>query len=159
MASVLRQLPIEARWGLAILVSIVALGALVPMLSRYDPLTSADDPLLPLSALHLFGTDQLGRDIFVRAFAAARLDIIVACIGVAIPLLVGTFVGAVVGTTQNVLIQSVWTIIVDAINAFPLIVLVMGVVAVLGAGVEGIVVALAMTNWARYGKLARARAL
>ena len=106
-------------------------------------LLSADDPLLLLSALHPFGTDQLGRAIFVRAFAAARLDIIVACIGVAIPLLIGTFVGAVVGTTHNVLIESVWTIIVDAINAFPLIVLVMGVVAVLGSGVEGIVVALA----------------
>ncbi len=159
MGSMLRQLPLEARWGLAILLVIVVMSAIVPLLSQYDPLTSADDPLLPPSALHLFGTDQLGRDIFVRTFAAAQLDIVLAFIGVAIPLLIGTFLGAIVGTTHNPLITGIWTVIVDSINAFPLIVLVIGVVAVVGSGVEGILIALAMTNWARYGKLARARAL
>ncbi|MCC7448463.1 MAG: ABC transporter permease [Anaerolineae bacterium] len=159
MGSMVRQLPLEARWGLAVLLVIVVLSAVVPLLSRYDPLTSSDDPLLPPSAAHLFGTDQLGRDVFVRTFAAAQLDIVLAFIGVAIPLLIGTFLGAIVGTARNPLIGGIWTVIVDSINAFPLIVLVIAVVAVIGSGVEGILVALAMTNWARYGKLARARAL
>jgi peptide/nickel transport system permease protein len=97
--------------------------------------------------------------MFTRTFAAARLDITLALLAVIIPLVVGTTIGAIVGTTDNRLIDSVWMIVVDAINAFPLIVLAIGIVAVLGQGVEGVLVALAMTNWARYAKLARARAL
>jgi peptide/nickel transport system permease protein len=157
--SLLRRLNAEARWGLFILSTIIALGILVPLLSAYDPLVSAGDPLLAPSSSHPFGTDQLGRDLFTRTFAAAQLDIALAVVGVAIPLSIGTFVGAVVGTTRNVVLSWLWMALVDAINAFPLIVLVIGVVAVLGGGVQGIVIALAMTNWARYAKIARARAL
>jgi peptide/nickel transport system permease protein len=154
-----RQLPIEGRWGIGILILILALSVLVPLLSSYDPLLSAGQPLSPPGAAHLFGTDQLGRDIFTRTFAAARLDILLALVGVAIPLVIGTLLGAVVGTTHNRLVASLWVMVVDSINAFPLIVLAIAVISVLGAGVEGIIVALAMTNWARYAKLARARAL
>jgi peptide/nickel transport system permease protein len=120
---------------------------------------SAGMPLLAPSAEHPFGTDQLGRDVFVRVFAAAQLDIMLALIGVSIPLVVGTLVGAIVGTTQNRVILLVWTMIVDAINAFPLIILAIGIIAAIGPGVEGVIIALALTNWARYGKLARTRAL
>lgn len=159
IGKMLRQLPAEARWGLGILVLIVALSILVPLLSSYDPMTSAGEPRLAPSLLHPFGTDQLGRDIFVRTFAAAQLDMALAFIGVSIPLVIGTFLGAIVGTARNPLITWAWTTIVDAINAFPLIVIVIGIVAVVGQGVEGIIIALSMTNWARYGKIARARAL
>lgn len=159
MASVLRQLPVEGRWGVGILLSMVILSIAVPLVSPYDPLLSAGAPLSAPSTEHLFGTDQLGRDIFTRTFAAAQLDIILALVGVAIPLLIGTFVGAIVGTTHNRVVASLWLMVVDSINAFPLIVLAIAMISVLGQGVEGIVVALAMTNWARYAKLARARAL
>src|SRR5260221_8947149 len=124
-----RKLPIEARSGLAILVLILAMSVAIPALSHYDPLTGTSEPLLSVSAAHPFGTDQLGRDVFVRAFAAARLDILLALSGVSIPLVIGTFLGAVVGTVRSPLIAFVWTIVGDAINAFPLIVLVIVVVA------------------------------
>jgi peptide/nickel transport system permease protein len=157
--TVLRGIPLEARWGLAILIVIVALSILVPIVSPYDPMVSAGEVRLPPSTSYLFGTDQLGRDMFTRTFAAAQLDIALALLAVAIPLIVGTTIGAIVGTTQNGLISSVWMILVDAINAFPLIVLAIGIVAMLGQGVEGVLIALVMTNWARYAKLARARTL
>lgn len=157
--SSLRQLPIEGVLGGGILLLIVLLSVAVPLLSPYDPLISAGEPLSAPSPEHLFGTDQLGRDIFTRTFAAAQLDIILALVGVAIPLLIGTFIGAIVGTTRNPIISSLWMIVVDSINAFPLIVLAIAMISVLGQGVEGIIVALAVTNWARYAKLARSRAL
>ncbi len=153
------QLNNEARLGLVILLLILLFSVFVPLISPYDPQNSTSPPLLAPGTTNLFGTDQLGRDIFTRTFAAARLDIVLAFLGVSIPLLIGTFLGAVAGTTRNPLIVSVWTVIVDAINAFPLIVLVIGVVAVVGPGEGGILLALAMTNWARYGKLARTRTL
>jgi peptide/nickel transport system permease protein len=145
--------------GLVILVVIIGLSIIVPLVSPYDAMASAGEPRLPPSLTHYFGTDQLGRDIFIRTFVAARLDIVLALVAVAIPLVVGTIIGTIVGTTENRVISSLWTIVVDAINAFPLIVLAIGVVAVIGQGVQGLVIALAATNWARYAKIARAGAL
>ncbi len=52
------------------------------------------------SLAHPFGIDNLGRDIFTRSFAATHLDIVVAVVGVLIPLLVGTLVGALAATTD-----------------------------------------------------------
>jgi peptide/nickel transport system permease protein len=138
---------------------IFALSIGVPVLSPYDTQSSVGLPLEPPNLNHPFGVDHLGRDIFTRTFAAAQLDITVALLGVAIPLVIGTILGAIVGTTNNQIVIAIWTAIVDAINAFPLIVLVIAVVAALGPGVEGIIVALGMTNWARYGKIARTKAL
>lgn len=155
----IRRLNAEARSGLVILIVIFALSILVPLLSPYDSQSSVGLPLDPPSAQHPFGVDHLGRDLFTRTFAAAQLDIALAVLGVSIPLVIGTILGAVVGTTNNPIVVAVWTVIVDAINAFPLIVLVIAVVAAIGPGVEGIIVALGMTNWARYGKIARTKAL
>jgi peptide/nickel transport system permease protein len=150
---------LEAVIGAAILVVIIVLSVVVPVFSPYDPMSGVSDPRLPPSLVHFFGTDQLGRDVFTRTFAAARLDITLALVGVAIPLAIGTIVGTIVGTTRNAVVSSLWIVIVDAINAFPLIVLAIGVVAVIGQGVEGLIVALAATNWARYAKISRAGAL
>lgn len=149
----------EARWGIGILGAIIVLGILVPLFSPYNPLKSAGDTFILPGTLHLFGTDQLGRDVFTRTFSAAQLDISLAVIGVAIPLLIGTFMGGVLGTTRNPIVSGFWLIVIDAINAFPFLAIVIGVVAMVGSGVQGLLIALAAVNWARYAKIARARAL
>lgn len=149
----------EARWGLGILLLIVLLGTAVPAVSTYNPLTSAGKPLSAPSSAHLFGTDQLGRDVFTRTFAAAQLDIMLALVGVSVPLLIGTLIGALLGTTRTATVSWLWTIIIDAINAFPFIVLVIAIVSIVGPGVKGLLIGLAATNWARYARIARARAL
>ncbi len=71
----------------------------------------------------------------------------------------GTILGAVIGTTSSRVVQGVWTTLIDGINAFPLIILIIAIVAAIGPGVTGIVVAVLLTNWARYARIARARAL
>jgi peptide/nickel transport system permease protein len=157
--SPVRRVNAEARWGLAILIPIVALGTLVPALSPFDPLTSAGTPFSAPGGSHPFGTDNLGRDVFIRTFAAAQLDLALAFVGVAVPLLIGTLLGAVIGTTRIPAVSVLWMMLIEGINAFPFIVLVIAIVAIVGPGIQGILVALALTNWARYAKMARARAL
>jgi peptide/nickel transport system permease protein len=108
---------------------------------------------------HPFGTDQLGRDVFTRTFAAVRLDVVMAVIGVGVPLAIGTLMGGILGTTRTAFVSGFWLVIIDAINAFPFLAIVIGIVAMVGSGVQGLLISLALVNWARYAKLSRARAL
>jgi peptide/nickel transport system permease protein len=152
-------LSMEGRCGLVLLVAIVVLGSLVPTLSPYDARFGGSGiPLVGPSMDHLFGTDDLGRDVFTRTFAAAQTDLALALIGVAVPLAAGTLIGAVIGTTRIPLVAGAWMILVESINAFPFIVIVLAIVSVVGGGAVGVIVALWLTSWARYAKLARARA-
>ena len=64
--------------------------------------------------------------MFTRTFAAARLDIVLAVLGVAAPLLIGTLMGGILGTTRNALVAGIWLIVIDAINAFPFLAIVIG---------------------------------
>jgi peptide/nickel transport system permease protein len=147
------------RLGAAMLVAMLAASVVVPLLSPYDATTSAGLPLTAPSADHLFGTDNLGRDVFLRTFAAARLDIGVALLGVTIPLLIGTVVGAILGLSRSRVLSAVVRTVIDGINAFPVLALIIGLVAVLGIGLQSLIIALAVTNWARYARIARTRAM
>ncbi|MGD2157861.1 MAG: ABC transporter permease [Anaerolineales bacterium] len=148
----------ETIWGLSIVGFILILGILVPLISPFNPISSSDETLSSPNFSHWFGTDQLGRDIFTRTFFAVKLDISLALIGVSAPLMIGTFMGAVIGTTRNPFVTWFWTVVIDAINAFPFIVLVIAIVAIIGPGVRGLLIGLTAVNWARYAKMARARA-
>jgi peptide/nickel transport system permease protein len=156
--SVIRRFNGEMRWGFVIVVAVLVLSVLVPLLSPHPVLTSAGPPLAGPSTSHWFGTDQLGRDVFVRTWAAGRLDIFIALLGVSIPLILGTTLGGILGTSTNRSVNGVWTFIIDSINVFPFFVLVIAVVAIVGPGVKGVIIALAAVNWARYAKIARTRA-
>lgn len=155
----LRGLEPQAKVGLFLVLVIVGLSIVVPLLSPYTTSALVGAPFQPPSAEFLFGTDNLGRDVFVRTFAAGRITISLAIVGVIIPFLVGTLIGGVTGTTSSRVISNVWTMLIDGINAFPLIILVIAVVAVVGPGVYGLLIAILATSWARYARIARARAL
>ncbi|TAK34618.1 MAG: ABC transporter permease [Chloroflexota bacterium] len=159
VTSVLRNLGGEGRLGGSILLAMVLLGFLIPAMSPHSAAVGGGNVLAPPSLTHPFGTDNLGRDVFTRTFAAAQLDLALALLGVAIPLLIGTIVGAVIGTTRTPAVSGLWEMVIEGINVFPLIVLAIAIVAMVGPGVPGLIVALSMTHWARYAKLARARAL
>ena len=154
-----RRLKKTAYVGVTILVVMVLMGLLVPLISPYSPTTSAGEQFEPPGLEHLFGTDSLGRDVFVRTFAAAQLDLALALVGVAIPLLVGTIIGAMLGSTRAVVVSLLWQVVIDAINAFPFIVLLIGVLGIVGTGLQGLLIALIGTGWARYARVARTRAL
>ena len=159
MLAALRGLPRMAYVGLAILLLMVLMGLLVPLLSPYSSIRSAGEQFEPPGPQHFFGTDSLGRDVFVRTFAAARLDLALGLLAVTIPLLMGTIIGGMLGSTRAPVVSLFWQVVIDAINAFPFIVLVMGVLGIVGTGLQGLLIALLVTGWAKYARVARTRAL
>lgn len=138
------------------LLAFVAAAVAGPWITPYDPLASnTQASLQPPSRAHWFGTDQLGRDIFSRVLAAARMDLGIALAAVALAFSAGSLAGACAGFlggwTDRILSRMV-----DTIMAFPLFVLAMGVVAAMGNTVANIVLATALINFPFYARLARA---
>jgi peptide/nickel transport system permease protein len=144
--------------GSAMLVAMLAAGVLVPLLSPYHPNELVARPFRPPSSEFFFGTDQLGRDVFTRVFSAVYRDLGVAFLGVSIPLVIGTIVGVLLSISRSRIVVSIVSSLIDAINALPLLVLAIALIALFGPGLRSIVIVLAMTNWARYARIARTRA-
>ncbi len=154
---VLGENPVTAfAFGLFTLFVLCAL--LGPALVPYDPLASdTAQALHPPTAAHLFGTDQLGRDIFSRIVVATRLDLGIAVTSVALAFGVGTISGLCAGYFGG-LADRIIGRIVDTIMAFPLFVLAMGIVAALGNTLANIIYATAIINLPIYARLARTEA-
>lgn len=104
---------------------------------------------------HLLGTDHLGRDVLARLLHAARTDLLVAAGAVGISLLAGTAVGAIAGYFGGI-VDSVLMRTVDVVFAFPVLVLLIALVAVLGPGIGSTLIAVAIVDWVAYARLVRA---
>ena len=140
------------------LFSLLLLAALAgPALVPFDPVASAGPALRPPSARHLFGTDAIGRDVFSRVVAAARLDLGMAFAAVALVFASGTLAGAAAGFFGGWTDRVVGRL-ADTVMAFPLFVLAMGIVAALGNTVANIVLATAIVNFPLYARVARTEA-
>ncbi|WP_458098379.1 ABC transporter permease [Roseomonas sp. WA12] len=138
---------------------LLACALLGPSLVPYDPLASdAMQALKPPSARHIFGTDQLGRDILSRVVVATRLDMGIALFSVMLVFAVGGLAGVAAGFFGGWTDRIVGRL-ADTIMAFPLFVLAMGVVAALGNTVTNIVLATAIVNFPLYARIARGEAL
>ncbi len=145
--------------GLVIVVGLVLTALIGPLL----PIQSPIDPDLPMrlkppSGAHWLGTDELGRDILSRiihgAGATLTIVILVAVIVVPIGLLVGTVAGYLGGWIDAVLMR-----ITDIFLAFPRLVLALAFVAALKPGIENAIIAIALTSWPPYARLARAETI
>lgn len=148
-----------AMTGLAIIVALLLLVILVPLLAPGTPYgQDLVHRLLPPSADHWFGTDQLGRDIYTRVVHGAHLTLIivvlVAILAAPAGLLIGTVAGYAGGIVDTVLMR-----ITDVFLAFPRLVLALAFVAALGPGIENAVIAIALTSWPPYARVARAETL
>ena len=147
-------------FGLAILVALIVVAIVGPLIMPHDPLRQvlSDRLLPPGSASHWLGTDQLGRDILSRLIGGSRLTLgialLVVVIVVPIGLMIGTTAGYCGGFTDSVLMR-----ITDIALAFPKIVLALAFAAALGPGVINAVVAISITAWPAYARLARAETL
>src|SRR5262249_45670106 len=114
----------------ALLLALVAIFG--PSLVPYDPVASdVPQALLPPSASHWAGTDQLGRDVFSRLVVATRLDLAIAVTAVSISFVIGAVIGSLCGYAGGKLDRAVGRF-VDVLMAFPLFVLAMAMVAALG---------------------------
>jgi peptide/nickel transport system permease protein len=161
-----RQAETEARWsrasliaGVAILVGIIGTSLVAPLLGFDDP-TGQDlaNALLPPSAQHPFGTDALGRDVFTRVNYGTRIDLVFGVVTTYIPLAIGVLIGALAGYFGG-WFDSVLMRLADFVIAFPLMVLVLAVVAVLGAGIAAAYIGILLVAWALYARLTRGEML
>ena len=155
----LRHSP-PGRWGfaLALLLVILALGA--PWLSPFDP-TAQNLParLAGPSAGHWMGTDELGRDILSRIIYGARVSMTVSVSVVIGAGIVGLALGALAGYFGGWFDRVVNTILINAFLSFPGILLAIAFASFLGPGVGKVILALVITGWAGYARLARAQIL
>ena len=146
--------------GLAVIIALVLVAIFADLIAPYSPVIGdlKGARLLPPSATHWFGTDDIGRDIFSRIVYGSRLTlfvvVLVAVIAAPIGLLVGTVAGYAGGWIDAVLMR-----ITDIFLAFPKLILALAFVAALGPGIENAVIAIAITSWPPYARIARAETL
>ena len=142
-------------FAFSLFASIVFFALFGPWITPYDPLaTNAANALQSPSWHHVFGTDQLGRDVFSRVIAATRLDLGIATSAVALSFVIGCALGCSAGFWGG-WIDRVVGRFSDTIMAFPLFVLAMGIVAAMGNTVENIIYATAIINLPFYTRVAR----
>jgi peptide/nickel transport system permease protein len=146
--------------GCSILVLMIAAALAAPLLSSSDP--NAIDPLAPLqpplSTGHLLGTDQYGRDVLARVLYGGRIDLLIAFGATSVTLIVGTVIGLFSGYIGG-WVDAIIMRIVDLVFAFPFIVLIIAIVAMLGPSVFNMFVAIWLTSWITYARITRGHTL
>ena len=147
-------------FGLAILVTLIVVAIVGPLIMPHDPLRQvlSDRLLPPGSASHWLGTDQLGRDILSRMIAGSRLTLGIAMLVVVIVVPIGLAIGTTAGYCGG-FVDSVLMRITDIALAFPKIVLALAFAAAMGPGIVNAVVAISITAWPAYARLARAETI
>ncbi|MFQ5774078.1 MAG: ABC transporter permease [Kiloniellaceae bacterium] len=154
----LRRNPLACA-GLLIVVGLLLMAIFAPWLTATSGIEQTlQDRLLPPGAAHWFGTDELGRDIYDRVVWGSRLTlyivVLVGVIVVPVGLVVGTTAGYVGGVLDSVLMR-----ITDIFLAFPRLILALAFVSALGPGIENAVLAIALTTWSPYARIARAETI
>ena len=146
--------------GLIIVTILLVVAALAPLIAPHDPFAQdlSRRLLPPGTPGNLLGTDDFGRDILSRIIHGSRITLyIIALVAVTAPvlgLLVGTVAGYFGGWIDAVLMR-----LTDIFLAFPRLILALALVAVLGPGIENAVLAIALTAWPPYARVARAETL
>ncbi len=141
--------------------TLVLLALLAPVLAPHPgdagTATHPLDTFLPPSADHLFGTDPVGRDMFTRVLYGARVSLAVSAVVISLSILIGLPVGVVAGTLGGIA-DTVLMRITDIFLAFPALLLALALVAVLGPSVTNATIAITITWWPWYARLARGQA-
>jgi peptide/nickel transport system permease protein len=149
-----------AAFGLLILVLAILAALLAPWLAPHDPAAVALTDRLqpPLVAGHLLGTDALGQDVLSRVIYGARVSLLVGFCAVAVSGLLGVSLGLVSGFFGNWL-DAVVMRTGEIQLAFPTIILYVAVMAIVGPGLEKLIVVIGLVGWVQYARVERAMTL
>lgn len=146
-------------WGLVILGFVIFVALFSDQLVPFDPVKQDwKNTLSPPSAEHFLGTDNYGRDVFSRIMASTRLDLTVGFLAVLFPLIIGIIVGTLAGYYGGLLDQILMRL-VDITLAFPFIILVILLIAVIGSGMQNVVIAVTIGSWVIYARIVRSEIL
>jgi len=143
--------------GLVIVAAVLVLAIFASLITiGVSPIEqNLADRLASPSSLHWFGTDELGRDIFARTVYGARVTLVIVILVAMIVLPIGLAIGTVSGYVGGI-IDKVLMRITDVFLAFPSLVLALAFAAALGPGIINAVIAISLTAWPPYARLARA---
>lgn len=137
--------------------AVVAIAA--PIVAPFDALAQkVEDRLSPPSARHLFGTDELGRDVFSRVVYGARISLPVGLLVILFATLAGALVGALAGYIGGVFDLLIMRL-ADITLAFPSIVLALAIAAALGPSLRNALIAMILVWWPEYARLMRGQVL
>lgn len=145
--------------GLAIVLVLIAMALFAPWLAPYSPFgQSLGERLQPPSMEHWMGTDELGRDILSRVIYGARITLMIVALVAIISAPLGLLAGAVSayfgGWTDRIMMG-----ITDVFLSMPKLILALAFVAALGPGIENAIIAIAITAWPAYARIARAETM
>jgi peptide/nickel transport system permease protein len=159
IAREIRSWPTTLKVGTTIVATIVLAGIFAPWLAPYDPFyQDFASALQPPSLAHPFGTDMVGRDVFSRVLHGIRIDMEIGFLTTYVPMTYGVVLGAAAGYFGG-WFDAVIMRILDVAIAFPFLVLIIVIIAILGPGVYSIYIAVFLVAWTMYARLARAEML
>ncbi|WP_216322004.1 ABC transporter permease [Deinococcus aestuarii] len=145
--------------GAALLALFILLAVLAPWISPYDPTqVFFTDLRAAPSPAHLFGTDELGRDILSRVLSGARVSLSAGVLSVAGALVVGTLLGLVSGYARGWLDEVIMRL-VDAMLALPFLVLAIALAAILGPSLQNTMIAIAIVTAPAFARITRGEVL
>jgi len=148
-----------ALFGASIIILLILMAIFAPYIVSHDP-TGIDikSAYLAPSAVHFFGTDSLGRDLFSRIIYAARIALLIGIVAVGIASLIGIALGAIAGYFGGKM-DTVIMRFTDIMLCFPSLFLILSVVAIVGPGIFNIMVIIGLTSWMGIARLIRAEVL
>lgn len=141
--------------GLVIVTLLIAVAILAPWIAPYDPAAIDWDAILtPPSTRYWFGTDEIGRDIFSRILWGTRVSVYIVVLSIAIAMVIGSIIGLIASYAGGWL-DGLLMRIMDGLLAFPMLVLALGIIAVLGPDLNNAVIAIALVNVPSFARLVR----
>jgi peptide/nickel transport system permease protein len=150
---------VQIRIGLTLVVAAALAALLAPIAGIHDPASQTLALRLEGPSLgHPLGLDELGRDVWARLLAGARVSLLVGLVVVSVSASVGLVVGALAGYAGG-LVDEIISRVIDILLAFPGILLAIALVAVLGPSLTNVVIALASIGWVGYARLVRGQVL
>ena len=145
--------------GTVILLCFVTLALFAPLIAPYDPLTNDYSAILsPPGAAHLFGTDNLGRDILSRIIYGSRISLRVSIVSVTIATVAGVLLGVAAGYYGGI-IDVVISRILEVMFAFPEVLLALLIMSILGASLNNIMIAIGIVYTPIFARITRGAVL
>lgn len=154
----LRKNPV-AMSALVFLIVLVIMAIFVPILSshKFDDLNPTDKNLAP-NAQYWFGTDDFGRDLWVRVWVGARISLFIAVVAALIDVFIGVFLGVLAGYRggwlDNVIMRTI-----EVLSGIPWLIMVVLLIIVMGSGMTTMIIALAITGWVGMARLVRGQVM
>lgn len=145
--------------GAIIILLLILTAIFAPLIATHDPLRQdLAQRLLPPGSIYWMGTDELGRDIWSRVVYGARITLVIVVLVAVLAAPAGLIIGAIAGYFGG-WIDRVLMGVTDIFLSMPKLILALALVAALGPGIENAIIAIAITSWPGYARIARAETL